>query len=361
MQLRPFLFFVATVLVPFACYTGPDGPTGSSGGGTVAASGCKPDIDTIQRTVFVPRCATSGCHGLARPLSPLDLESPGVEARLVSALGSDCSTETLVVPGDPDASFLVHKLVDTKPSCGARMPRGADPLAADDIACIQQWIAGLPAGGSVDGSAPDSGTIVSCTGGDTACGATCANLATDPNNCGSCGKVCPPDAKFCASSTCVASCPNGTTDCSNACVTTATDPKNCGSCGNDCTKQGKICTAGSCACGAAVASFKTQIEQAIFVPTCATAQCHGRATAPAGSLDLRAGKSYASLVGVQADAAACSSRTRVVKGDVAASYLVDKLKGTPGICGSQMPKAGGISPDQLAAIEAWICNGAANN
>ena len=138
-----FFAFAPAVLVSIACYTGPDGPTGPGSGGAVAASGCKPDIDTIQKTVLVPRCATAGCHGTNRPLSPLDLESPGVEARLVNVAGSDCSTETLVVPGKPDASFLVHKLADAKPSCGARMPRGEDPLAAGDIACIEQWIAGL--------------------------------------------------------------------------------------------------------------------------------------------------------------------------------------------------------------------------
>lgn len=304
MTLRSVLAAIAVVLAPFACSSGSDAPPSP-------ASGCKPDIDTIQKTVFAPRCTTSGCHGTTRPLSPLDLESPGVEARLVGRAGSDCATETLVVPGDPAASFLVRKLKDEKPSCGARMPRGEAPLAADDVACIETWIAGLAKGGA------DAGT-------------SCVDLTSDPKNCGACGKVCPADAKICNASTCVASCPGGSTECGGACV-------------------------------APVSSFKSEIEQAILVPTCATAQCHGRATAPAGNLDLRAGRSYAQLVGVKVDAAACGSRTRVVPGDVAASYLVDKLKGAPGICGSQMPKTGGLTPAQLSAIQSWICSGAPND
>ncbi len=148
MQPRSFLFSSAVaVLIPVACYTGPDGPSGSGSGGTAAASGCKPDIDTIQKTVFVPQCATSGCHGTTRALSPLDLQSPGVEARLVGARGIDCSSETLIVPGNPNASFLVRKLRDATPSCGSRMPRNGESLAAEDLACIEQWIAALPAAG----------------------------------------------------------------------------------------------------------------------------------------------------------------------------------------------------------------------
>lgn len=46
------------------------------------------------------------------------------------------------------------------------------------------------------GSCPDggfcrNGECVVCTGGETRCGNACVNLATDPDNCGKCGRVCP--------------------------------------------------------------------------------------------------------------------------------------------------------------------------
>ena len=44
-----------------------------------------------------------------------------------------------VVPGDPDSSFLIHKLEGTQ-SAGDRMPLGGPYLDADTIAIIRQWI-----------------------------------------------------------------------------------------------------------------------------------------------------------------------------------------------------------------------------
>lgn len=331
----------------------------SSDGGTE----CKPTITSIQSTVFARRCTNVGCHvapdGSVAPASGLDLESPGVEARLYNVLAADCPGEVLVVPGKPDTSFLVRKLEDEKPSCGTRMPREDKGLAPADIACIKSWISALPSNGPLrDASAPDVAPV--CGIGENACGAECVDRRTDPNNCGSCGKVCPADKKFCASGECVSSCPNGTTSCSNACIDPTRDAKNCGGCGKACA-AGKLCSASACNCGGTVA-YKKDIEDAILVPSCASASCHGRANAPAGGLDLRAGFAYAALVDKKATAPSCSNRTQVVPGDVSASYLVDKLKGGPNICGSAMPKAsGGLPPSQLAAIEAWICNGAAND
>ena len=108
-------------------------------------------------------------------------------------------------------------------------------------------------------------------------------------------------------------------------------------------------------------AYKTQIEDAIIVPLCATSNCHGRAQGPAGGLDLRAGVAYGALVGKTSTAPSCNTRTFVIPNDVPASYLVAKLRGSAGICGSPMPKSGGLAPSQLAAVEAWICNGAAND
>jgi hypothetical protein len=354
------LAFTAIVLAPLlvavACsdeFTTNTLPPSSDGG-----TECKPNIASIQSTVFARRCTNIGCHTAKDPASALDLESPGVEARLNNVEAADCPGEVLVLPGKADTSFLVRKLEDEKPACGMRMPRSEKGIPASEIACIKTWISGLTNTGPLpDASAPD--VAVNCKLGESVCGGVCVDRQTDPKNCGECGNACPADKKFCAGGQCLAACPGGTTSCSNACIDTTSDTRHCGGCGNACS-IGQVCSGSACACGTDVA-YKAQIEDAIIVPLCATSQCHGRTTAPAGGLDLRAGTAYGALVGKNSGAPACSSRTFVVPNDVAASYLVAKLRGTPGICGSPMPKSGGLAPSQLALVEAWICNGAAND
>src|SRR5450432_2165953 len=84
---------------------------------------------------------------------------------------------------------------------------------------------------------PDGGqSIILCNG-------VCADVTTDPNNCGGCGTVCP-SAQVCAptdagSGICQATCGTAV-ECSGSCVTLSTDPSNCGACGNVCP-QGYSC------------------------------------------------------------------------------------------------------------------------
>ena len=46
-----------------------------------------------------------------------------------------------VAPGNPDDSYLVIKLEGSSRMVGQQMPRGRDPLSAEQIGTVRQWIA----------------------------------------------------------------------------------------------------------------------------------------------------------------------------------------------------------------------------
>ena len=110
--------------------------------------------------------------------------------------------------------------------------------------------------------------------------------------------------------------------------------------------------------GGATASFSS-IVQTILVPRCATSACHATGgTAP----NLEASAAYGALVGIQSTQA---SLQLVEPNQVDRSYLVFKLRGTASTVGGSvatiMPTDGALAPADVAAIEAWISNGAPND
>jgi hypothetical protein len=71
-----------------------------------------------------------------------------------------------------------------------------------------------------------------------------AKLGDDPSNCGSCGNVCP-NGEACSNGAC--GCNGGGTVCNGTCADTSTDRNNCGTCGNVCASA-QTCISGTCTC-----------------------------------------------------------------------------------------------------------------
>jgi hypothetical protein len=117
------------------------------------------------QALFTRSCAMPACHGRADGgggSGGLYL-TDGVTSHeaMVGRPSDQVASVRLVVPGDPDNSYLVMKVEGTmrerlpqqcaispgRNPCGAQMPQLAAPLTADERALIRSWIA---AGATMD-------------------------------------------------------------------------------------------------------------------------------------------------------------------------------------------------------------------
>jgi endo-1,4-beta-D-glucanase Y len=92
-----------------------------------------------------------------------------------------------------------------------------------------------------------SNSTCTCAAPLLACGDKCANVDSDPMNCGACGTICSGATPYCSQKLCVATCPGTEMACGMACTNTATDPLNCGFCTNACA-GGQACSNSACGC-----------------------------------------------------------------------------------------------------------------
>ena len=112
----------------------------SGGGGGAPPGGLQPTLASIQDNVFTVNCAVPGCHGGAGAQQGLRLD-PGFSAgNLINVRSPQDPNLIRVVPGDPDASFLIQKLQGADGLLGDRMPDGGPYLTTATVNVIRQWI-----------------------------------------------------------------------------------------------------------------------------------------------------------------------------------------------------------------------------
>ncbi|MCA9620508.1 MAG: hypothetical protein KC731_15910 [Myxococcales bacterium] len=119
-----------------------------------AGPGECPDIEEL----FVESCGNSGCHDAATASAGLDLVSAGVASRLTNQLatGAGCGSAPLADPDNPTDSVVYNVLTDDFCSTN-QMPWLAEPLTADVLKCVEEYIAGLPPGNPTGGGGMGSG------------------------------------------------------------------------------------------------------------------------------------------------------------------------------------------------------------
>lgn len=106
----------------------------------------EPMFSSIQRDIFnstdlAGRRACTACHTGATPAAGMNLSDTTAYAALVNVSSSRKAGAIRVIPGDPDGSYLIHKIEGGPDIVGERMPRTGGPyLTAGQVLIIRRWI-----------------------------------------------------------------------------------------------------------------------------------------------------------------------------------------------------------------------------
>jgi hypothetical protein len=119
---------------------------GTEGGDFVVEfeiQGVQPSLASIQKNIFTPTCSVAGCHsGPPGPNLPggMDLSSSDASFNsLINIASVQEPTIFRVAVGDPNNSYLIHKLEGTAAQ-GLQMPRGGPFLDQATINVFRLWI-----------------------------------------------------------------------------------------------------------------------------------------------------------------------------------------------------------------------------
>ncbi len=88
--------------------------------------------------IFDLSCATALCHDNVAPQAGLDLSAGNSHASIFQVASTQVGM-MLVLPADPDTSYIVDKIEGTQ-AVGVRMPFGGAPLSALNLQLVRKWI-----------------------------------------------------------------------------------------------------------------------------------------------------------------------------------------------------------------------------
>lgn len=115
-----------------------DGGGGAGGEGAVNVGPVSFSDDILP--ILENSCSGSDCHTETTRKAPLGLEPSEAYSHLVNAAAQGCDAATLVVPGDPNKSYLLDKLLGGAVCDGAQMPLADKPLPEVATARFVRWI-----------------------------------------------------------------------------------------------------------------------------------------------------------------------------------------------------------------------------
>jgi len=116
--------------------------TAQAGPAATAEEG-KTVVSFAQTVVPVLRTQCATCHMTGSEPGNMELY-PSAAYDSIVGVESVTTGATLVAPGEPESSYLLHKIKGThleQGGTGARMPFAQRPLPEDVVVQIEQWIA----------------------------------------------------------------------------------------------------------------------------------------------------------------------------------------------------------------------------
>ena len=132
----------------FGCSTGGDSTHPPVDGGndlstdTVTTCNVEPTIASLEENYFKMSCTFSSCHSDNAAQGGLVLTPGNAYDNLVDVAITKSDSEGVfrVVPGDPEASYLIHR-VEITGSDGSMPPSIVEPLGPDcQIKALREWI-----------------------------------------------------------------------------------------------------------------------------------------------------------------------------------------------------------------------------
>lgn len=99
-----------------------------------------PTFTEVHERVLQTGCVFATCHQAgASSAGMMSLERDEAHANLVDVPAAAAPGKIRVVPGDPDASYVIEKLTNAMPTAGEQMPPDA-PLEDDRVELVRAWI-----------------------------------------------------------------------------------------------------------------------------------------------------------------------------------------------------------------------------
>ena len=123
-----------------ACDASSSGEGGAGGESNESNTGHPPTFQADILPLFENSCSGAECHIGTNRTAPLDLDPQVAYEHLVNITAESCAAQRLVVPGSPDSSYLVDKLMGGQLCEGSRMPLSGDPLPNAAIGRVVGWI-----------------------------------------------------------------------------------------------------------------------------------------------------------------------------------------------------------------------------
>lgn len=111
-----------------------------------------PALEAKFKDVIDEHCAACHAEG-GDPSDPSEFSLEGDLSLLVGRASNE-SDKLLIAPGDPGASYLLDKVLGTSAMKEDLMPLGDDPLSAENLQLINDWIASMPAEPATPAVAP---------------------------------------------------------------------------------------------------------------------------------------------------------------------------------------------------------------